>query len=940
MSTWPNRGASGGPCGGLEERESKTPTANLTIRPSGSDSSQQASSKPGAVQHPHDTPTNHMQSTLRWRFGPFEADAAEHRLLRDGDPVAVTRKSFALLACLLSRPGRLFTKAELFATVWSGTIVTDAALSRVIRELRVALGDDANSPRYIATAHGLGFRFVALVSIDRAVTDPDEHAAAADPRGVALAINAQSAAEPATLFNTNFPAGIRPLYGRDAEVQEVVRLLERHPLISIVGSGGIGKTRLAHAVAHEVQERYGDGVWLIELAAVSEPSRVTATVAQVLKLTVRDQADALDAVVDALRGKGVLLVLDNCEHLLGAVSTLAEAIQSHDSAVRLLVTSQEPLKVREEHVYRLGSLPVPYLHELLDADAALQYGAIALFVARAEAADPGFSFSAHNLEAIVDICRRLDGIALAIEFAAARVSLLGVDGLCRRLTERFNIMSGGQRGAPRRHQTLRAALEWSHSLLTDAQRAVFRRLSAFAGGFALESAQEVAADQAMDRWQVLDQLAALVDKSLIVVEPTNPPRYHMLETTRLFATQQLVAADEHASIARRHSHCFAALFEAAWAERWEATSAESFQCLQPELANLRMALDWSSRNDPDLEVSLAGATPWLWLGSGLDAEGIAACEQAISHIGRATAPALEARVLSEMAQLGWYVLSLKRALQVLDRAIALYRSSDDRVGLYLALARKAGFLASGGEVDLAHHALLEMETLETQTWPVRLRLERLIARVRVAWFDSNLDHFLATHEERYQFARAVGNERDRLLALGNLVNAKIGLGQFEEALRDGRELVDPFRRHGLAGAYLGYLLAHLAIALALLGRLDEALADLREATPALRAGAMMWRLLDLFALIALLRGSNVNAARLFGASAAIFTRRGRRRELSLERLHDAVAEKLNGTLSPEELKRLLTEGQAMSEREAVQAALPEVEFGSTPFRVNPIHGCR
>lgn len=888
-------------------------------------------------RHPHDTPTIRMQSTLRWRFGPFEADAAEHRLLRDGDPVPVTRKSFALLACLLSRPGRLFTKAELFDTVWAGMVVTDAALSRVIHELRVALGDDANSPRYIATAHGLGFRFVALVSIVRDVSKPNEHTASADQRGLPLATNAQSAAKPVTPINSNFPAVLRPLYGRDVEVQEVVRLLERHPLISIVGAGGIGKTRLSHAVAHEMQERFGDGVWLIELAAVSEPGRVIATVAQVLKLTVRDQADSLDAVVDALRGKCVLLVLDNCEHLLGAVSTLAEAIQSHNSTVGILVTSQEPLKVSEEHVYRLGTLPVPYLHELLEADAALQYGAIALFVARAEAADPRFSFSAHNVEAILDICRRLDGIALAIEFAAARVSLLGVEGLCRRLNERFNILSSGHRGAPRRHQTLRAALEWSYSLLTDAQRVVFRRLSVFAGGFALESAQEVAADQALDKWQVLDHLAALVDKSLLVVGPANPPRYHMLQTTRLFATQQLVAADEQASIARRHSHCFAALFEAAWAERWDARSAELYKCLQPELDNLRTALDWSSRNDPDLEISLAGATPWLWLGSGLDAEGIAACEQAISHVGKATSPALEARLLSEMAQLGWYMLSLKRALQVLDRAIALYRSSGDRVGLYLALARKAGFLASGGEVDHARHALLEMETLETKTWPVRLRLERLIARVRVAWFDSNLDAFLATHEERYRFACAVGNERDRLLARGNLVNAKVGLGQLEQALRDGRELVDQFRRHGLAGAYLGYLLAHLAIAFALLGRLDEALVDLREATPQLRAGAMMWRLLDLFALIALLRGSSANAARLFGAGDAIFTRRGRRREISLERLHDVVAKKLSGTLPPEELARLLSEGETMSEREAVLAALSEVDFGKAPFCVTPMH---
>ena len=339
---------------------------------------------------------------------------------------------------------------------------------------------------------------------------------------------------------------------------------------------------------------------------------------------------------------------------------------------------------------------------------------------------------------------------------------------------------------------------------------------------------------------------------------------------------------------------------------------------------MRAALDWSSRNDSELEIALVGAAAWVWSGCGLHAEGVTACERAISRLGTQTPAPLEARVLSDLAQLGWYVLPLDRALQALERAIALYRDSNDRVGLYLALARKAGFLASGGDAQLARRALVDLENLETETWLPRLRQERLIAKIRVILFVGPLEEFQAAHEERYHLACVGGNERDRLLARGNLASWKVGVGQLEEAIREGLDLVDEFRRHGIAGTFLGYLLAHVAMALVLRGRLSEALPVLREAAPALRAGAIVWRLLDLFALIALLSGRKDNAARLFGAGAEIFKKFGRRREVVLDRLHDIVSEQLRGALSPETLARLLREGSAMSEREAVVAALHEL----------------
>ena len=549
-----------------------------------------------------------------------------------------------------------------------------------------------------------------------------------------------------------------------------------------------------------------------------------------------------------------------------------------------------------------------------------------LFTDRALLARADFEVTNQNATAVASICHRLDGIPLAIELAAARVRSLSVEEINRKLDERFRLLTGGSRTALPRHQTLRAAIDWSHNLLNDAERAVFRRLSVFAGGFTLELAQAVARDDQLDEWAVLDHLSALVDKSLVVVDTGDPPRYRMLETSRAYAMERLVAVGEKETIASRHAHSFAALFEAAWAERWSARSSDPFARLKPELDNLREALDWGSRNDSELEIALAGAAAWLWLGSGLDAEGIAACERAISHISTRTAPALEARALSELAQLGWYLLPLERALRALERAIALYRDTNDSVGLYLALARKAMFLASGGDIERARHALVESESLETETWPPRLRLERLIARTRFTWFDEISDEFQAAHEERYHLACLVGNERDRLLARANLVFAKVALGQLEDAICDGRVLVDQFRRH-IGGAYLGYLLAHMAMALLLRGRLNEALPLLREAAPALRAGAMVWRWLDLFALFALLRGRKDDAVRLFGAGAAIFEKVGRKREISLNRLHDVVSEQLQDTFPPEILARLLLEGEAMSETEAVAVVLQELAYG-------------
>ena len=462
-----------------------------------------------------------MDATLSdLRFGRFQLDANRRELSVDGVVVKLGARAFDVLLALVERRDRIVSKNELLDLVWPDVVVEENNLQVQISTLRKLLG-----PLAIATIPGRGYRFTVSVE-DFAQGSP---APAATP---AL----RAATCPSV---TNLPDELRPLYGRDAEVAEVVQLLVQHRLVSIVGAGGIGKTRLAQAVAHQMRDRFPDGVWLVELAALSDPARIASTVAQTLNMPVSDASNALEAATDAVRGKSLMLVLDNCEHVLEAVAALATAICRAAPGTTLLTTTQEPLKIGDERVYRLGPLSVPPLDTAPSVEAAAGFGAVTLFVARAQAGDQHFALDAGNAAAVFDICRRLDGIALALEFAAARVRLLGVQGLRARLDERFNILTGGARTALQRHQTLRAAFDWSHGLLSKAERTVFRRLGVFVGSFSLDAAQQIARDVTMDVWEVLDHLASLVDKSLVAVEQSDLPRYRLLETARTYALEQL-----------------------------------------------------------------------------------------------------------------------------------------------------------------------------------------------------------------------------------------------------------------------------------------------------------------------------------------------------------------------------------------------------------------
>ena len=472
-------------------------------------------------------------TTSELRFGSARLDVERRQLLIDGRPAKLGARAFDVLLALVERRDRAVGKNELFELVWPDVVVEENNLQVHISALRKLLG-----PQTIATIPGRGYRFMAELD----TSAHDSMAFANPPPPVTSAASATP---------TNLSPPHELLYGRDDDARAVGELLRTHTQVSIVGASGIGKTRLALAVANAQHERFPDGVWWVELAALSDGALVAGAIARALGVRVGDERPVLETVIALLRKHTALLVLDNCEHLLDAAAECARALLRSVPALRILVTSQEALHTAEEQVYRLGSLPVA---GTLDAPAA----AVELFVARARAADPRLQLTAANVSAITEICRRLDGMPLAIELAAARARLLGLEGLRARLDERFHILTGGTRAVLRRHQTLRAAIEWSYGLLTPDEQTVFRRLGAFVGGFTLELAQDVAADEQIDRWAVLDLLGHLVDKSLVIADGDDLPRYRLLETVRAFALEKLAAAGETPALLRRHAEALLA----------------------------------------------------------------------------------------------------------------------------------------------------------------------------------------------------------------------------------------------------------------------------------------------------------------------------------------------------------------------------------------------
>jgi predicted ATPase/DNA-binding XRE family transcriptional regulator len=438
----------------------------------------------------------------------------------------------------------------------------------------------------------------------------------------------------------NLPAQLSSFIGREQELAEVRSLLPTTRLLTLTGAGGVGKTRLALRVATDVDSEYRDGVWLVDLAPLADPLLVPKALA--LALDVQEQAGRplIETLTDRLRRRRLLLVLDNCEHLVQASADLADALLRRCAGLRVLATSRQVLRVPGESVWRVPSLQVPEDPERTTRDEVARTEAARLFTERARALQPAFSLTDQNVRAVSQVCRQLDGIPLALELAAARMAVLSADQLAARLEDRFKLLTGGNSTGLPRHQTLYGTLDWSHELLSEPERILFRRLAVFAGGWTLEAAEVVCADRGFTGQRVLELLADLVGKSLVIVD-TRPEgaRYRMLETLRQYAFQKLCEADEETELCRRQRDWCIALVEEANPHLYRWEQVEWLDRLEREHDNLQAALAWSNA-DADGGVPLGRlvkALGWFWYLRGHLNVGRPWLEQAVGDIEQVSA---------------------------------------------------------------------------------------------------------------------------------------------------------------------------------------------------------------------------------------------------------------------------------------------------------------
>ena len=424
-------------------------------------------------------------------------------------------------------------------------------------------------------------------------------------------------------LSNNLPRQLTSFIGREQDIVEVKRELSTAYLVTLTGTGGAGKTRLALQVAAGLLAQFPDGVWLAQLAPLSDPTLVPKALASALGIPEQPGRPLTETVVAYLRPRAALLLLDNCEHLLQACASLANALLQRCPNVRVLATSREALGITGELIYRVPSLSLPDLTRLPPLEALTQYEAVRLFVDRAAVSKPGFRVTGSNAMAVAQVTTRLDGIPLAIELAAARVKALPVDVIVARLDDQFRLLRGGSRTALPRHRTLRATLDWSYDLLSDPERMLLRRLSVFAGGFTLEAAEQICAGDGIDASDILDVLTRLIDKSLVVFEEREErARYSLLESVRQYGRETLLETHDDAAVRERHRDHFLRLAEDAEPHFWGAEEGEWLDRLEGEHDNLRAAIAWSAQSgDAPAVLRLIGAVGWFWYRHGHWSEG-------------------------------------------------------------------------------------------------------------------------------------------------------------------------------------------------------------------------------------------------------------------------------------------------------------------------------
>jgi predicted ATPase/DNA-binding winged helix-turn-helix (wHTH) protein len=619
-------------------------------------------------------------------FGPFSLFVAQRLLKKADEPILLGGRALDLLIALAERAGEVITHEELISSVWRDVTVQGANLRFQIAALRKTLGDRRDGGRYVSNVAGRGYCFVATVTRWRA----NQPAAVAE---TTTSVRIQK-----------LPPRPARMIGRDDTIRTLTEQLQMRRFVSVVGPGGVGKTTVAISVAHTLVDEFPDAVFFVDLAALTNPQLVPTAVASALGFELQTQ-DPLVRLLAFIGDRKILLVLDNCEHVIGVAASLAESIVSGAPQAHILTTSREALRVEGERVHLLHSLDCPPKETGLTAVEALKYPAVQLYMECAAASGHEAALSDVDAPIVARSCRRLDGVALAIELAASRVGSLGIRGTAELLDNRFGLLWRGRRTALPRHETLNAMLEWSYSLLSEREKVVLSRLSVFVGNFTLQAAGSVASEMELDEANVIDAVESLVAKSLISTTVINESTYcRLLDTTRTYAAVKLLERGEVNRTARYHALFYSAFLE--HDERIQSLFGEhDLSGYAPHIGNVRSALRWAllERGDVAVGIELATWAAPLFIGLSLIEECRRWCERALAALDEVSRGNRQEMILQEA--LAMSSMSTKgnsdQVRAAIERGLALAEAFEDRGRQLRLLFGQSAFLTRNGDVRCA-----------------------------------------------------------------------------------------------------------------------------------------------------------------------------------------------------------------------------------------------
>lgn len=731
----------------------------------------------------------------------------------------------------------------------------------------------------------------------------------------------------------NLPAQLTSFIGREKELAEVRQLLSSHRLVTLTGAGGAGKTRLSLEVAQQVLAQFPDGVWLAELALITDADLIPEPLLAIFNLRGDPHRPAADILRDQLRDRSMLLLLDNCEHLVDGCARITQALLSACPKLRVLATSREPLNIAGEFDYHVPSMNTPDPAHLPGLDELARADSVQLFLQRAAAVKTAFQLTASNAPFVAQICFRLDGIPLAIELAASRTKALSPEQIASRLDDRFRLLTGGSRTALPRQQTLRATIDWSYSLLSEQEKTLLRRLAVFAGGWTLQAAELVCGNTEHDL-DVLDLLTRLVEKSLVFTEEsTDELRYRRLETIRQYSYERLLETDELDSLKDRHLDFFVHFAESV-DENLKTGDQTAWQSrMSAELDNVRAALEWALRTRPDSALQIAGASNLFWTAGGFSAEGFRWTRDALKQVEVTPIPPgltagqralFRARALRGLTRLYLSLGDNASARRAAEEAVALYRQFADRRGLAFALvilAYPLEFLGERLQAETVLHEAYGIAHAEGDVYVTCRALNRL-ARVVVDLHD-DLNLPQAYLEESIQLAREAGlrsQEAQAIEILGMIAARRkdydLARQYLWRSLNIYEEIGAPFNAI-LERSNLAHLERQL-------GQYDRALEYYRETIVAFRdigqTGAVAHQL-ECFGFIALAQDHPERALTLFAAADRLRERSGTPMTPDEQAYFDGELERLRQHLDSHRFDSLWSEGAALTMEQAVQMAV-------------------